>query len=132
MFPAELEGEAFRACNGEFGWTRAQVPAVVKILRTHAMGILGGELWWVPAGSEVWHGRIPQKQGPPGVYTWTTERHPGEAWQHFIERGAYEALAAAERWPEPGDLPPVLPGRILYNLTWISEADYPRLKVRER
>lgn len=47
MFPLELECDAFRTANGEFGWTREQVPLVVEVLRSHGMGILGGELWWV-------------------------------------------------------------------------------------
>jgi len=29
-----------------------------------------------------------------------------------------------ERWPGPDDLPPDLPGRILYNLTWVTEAEF--------
>jgi hypothetical protein len=44
MFPPELERNAFRASNGEFGWTRAQIPLVVNVLRSHGIGILGGEL----------------------------------------------------------------------------------------
>jgi hypothetical protein len=32
MFPPELERDAFRADNGEFGWTRAQIPQVVNTL----------------------------------------------------------------------------------------------------
>ncbi len=30
MFSPELERDAFRASNGEFGWTRGQIPAVVE------------------------------------------------------------------------------------------------------
>jgi hypothetical protein len=28
MFPPQLEQDAFRASNGEFGWIRTQVPVV--------------------------------------------------------------------------------------------------------
>ena len=42
MFPPELERDAFRADNGEFGWTRAQIPLVVDVLRSHAMGFSAG------------------------------------------------------------------------------------------
>lgn len=125
MFPPELEANAFRAKNGEFGWTRTQVSSVVDMLRSQAMGILGGELWWV--ADTGLYGAIPQRQGPPGVYAWVTERLSDEPWQDFVERGASDALAAVERWPEPGDLPPDLPGRILYNLTWVSEVEYQSL-----
>ena len=126
MFPPELEGDAFRADNGEFGWTRVQIPLVLEILRSHAIGILGGELWWVRDGFMGWEGCIPQRHGPPALYNWVTEPRSGEPWPQFVERGASDALAVVERWPAPEDLPPGLPGRILYNLTWVSEADYSR------
>lgn len=124
MFPLELESNAFRA-GDEFGWTREQIPLVVDFLRSHGMGVLGGELWWI---TDIgWYMSVPQREGPPGVYTWVTERQAGEAWRNFVERGASDALAAVERWPKPSDLPPDLRGRILYNLTWVSEAEFETL-----
>ncbi len=130
MFPPELEQDAFRADNGEFGWTRAQIPLVVETLRRNGLGILGGELWWVRPGTTGLHGSIPQRRGAPGVYTWETKRRPGELWSNFVERGAVDCTAAVERWPDLRDLPPNLPGRILYNLTWVSEAEYENLRCR--
>ena len=127
MFTTELERDAFRASNGEFGWTRGQIPAVVDILRSHGIGILGGELWWVRDGLQDWAGLIPQRHGAPGVYVWETKRELGEPWANFVERGASDALVAVKRWPMPDDLPPDLPGRVLYNLTWISEAEFKKL-----
>jgi hypothetical protein len=129
MFPLDLERSAFRASNGEFGWTRAQIPRVVDVLRFHWIGILGGELWWVRDGFQDWVGVIPQRQGPPGVYGWETKREPDEPWLDFIDRGASDALARVEQWPTPGDLPPDLPGQILYNLTWVSEAEFNNLNA---
>jgi hypothetical protein len=41
MFPPSLEHDAFRTDNGELGWTRAQIPLVVSILRSQPVGILG-------------------------------------------------------------------------------------------
>ena len=41
MFPAELEQDAFRASNDEFGWTRAQIPVVVNIVLVE-WGFLAG------------------------------------------------------------------------------------------
>ena len=123
MFPPSLEHDAFRTDNGELGWTRAQIPLVVSILRSQPVGILGGELWWVRDGMEGWNSCIPQRHGPPGVYTWDTNRRSGEPWEEFVERGASDAVAAVERWPSPGDLPDDLPGRILYNLTYVSEIE---------
>src|SRR5258708_750873 len=110
MFPLELERDVFQADNGEFGWTCGQIPLVVDILRRHKLGILGGELWWVRDGIPDWDGLIPQRHGPPAVYSWETERRSGEPWPHFVERGAADSLAAVERWPDPGDLPPDLSG----------------------
>jgi hypothetical protein len=129
MFPPELELDAFRASNGEFGWTREQIPRVVKILRGNEIGILGGELWWVRDGFTEWVGHLPQRHGPPAVYCWETRREPGESWAHFIERGASDAQTAVQRWPMPEDLLPDLPGRILYNLTWATEAEYKMLSA---
>jgi hypothetical protein len=125
MFPIELERDAFRTDNGEFGWTRAQISGVVEALSAQGIAILGGELWWVRDGTAVWEGCVPQRDGPPSVYAWVTERRFGEPWQDFVARGVSDALAAVVRWPQSADLPPDLAGRILYNLTWISEADYP-------
>ena len=124
IFPAELERTAFRSANGEFGWTRAQIPVAVEALLAQGMGILGGELWWVPEGASDWVGPIPQRRDSPAVYVWESRRASDETWQPFIARSAAEALAAVERWPTPGDLPPDLAGRILYNLTWASEAEF--------
>ncbi len=105
MFPPELEQNAYRVSNGEFGWTRAQISVVVDILRHHRSGILAGELWWVCDGITDWIGVIPQQQGAPAVYCWETKRRLGETWPQFIERDAADSLAAVERWPEPDDLP---------------------------
>jgi len=76
MFPAELESTTFRSRNGEFGWTRARIPAVLDALRAQAMGVLGGELWWVPDGAKDWS-LVPQRYGPPAVYPWVTK---SEVW----------------------------------------------------
>lgn len=129
IFPPELERDAFRASNGEFGWTRAQIPLVVEVLRSHGIGVLGGELWWVRNGFTDWVGAIPQRHGPPGVYGWETKREPGEPWSHFIERGTSDALAAVDRWPTPEELPVDLAGRVLYNLTFASEEEFKKLST---
>jgi hypothetical protein len=130
MFPPELENNAFRASNGEFGWSRAQIPAVVDVLRSHGIGILGGELWWIRDGFTDWVSLIPQRHGPPSVYVWETKCEPGESWPHFVERSALDALAAVGRWPMQGDLQPDLHGRILYNLTWASHAEFKKLSAK--
>lgn len=128
MFPPELERAAYRECNGEFGWTRSQAMAAVKVLVAHSFAILGGELWWVREGVPGWRGSIPQRQGPPAVYAWETDRLPGEPWSTFVERSVADTLAALSRWPQPDDLPSDLPGRILYNLTWASEVEFAQLR----
>lgn len=120
MFPSDLERDAFRSNNGEFGWTRAQVPSVIRALRDQSLGILGGELWWVPDGSTSWE--LP----PPGVYVWESDRRCRESWQHFVERSAAEAITAVERCPVEWDIPENLLGRLLFNFTWTSEIAYPR------
>jgi hypothetical protein len=129
MFPPELESNAYRVSNGEFGWTRAQIPLVVEVLRRRELGILGGELWWVRDGFSSYD-LVPQRNGGRAVYPWETKRQSGEPWPHFVERCAIDTLAAVERWPAPEDLPLNLPGRILYNLTWVSELEYEELSSK--
>jgi hypothetical protein len=58
MFSLDLERAAFRSSNGEFGWTREQVPLVIEILRSRQLGILGGELWWIPVQPRLGFGRV--------------------------------------------------------------------------
>jgi hypothetical protein len=128
VFPPELEREAYRISNGEFGWTRGQIPKVVEIVRSRQLAILGGELWWVGEGIPNRAG-VPQRSGPPGVYCWATEREIWESWPSYVERCASESLDAARRWPAPDDLPLDLPGQILYNLCWVSEDKYKTLKL---
>ena len=125
MFPPVLQ-PAFRANNGEFAWAREQIPLVVDILRRRSLAILGGELWWVRNGIPGWD-LIPQRKGPPAVYPWETTRRVGELWTSFVERCATDTLAAVARYPASEDLPPDLEGRILYNLTWVSEAEFDNL-----
>lgn len=126
MFPPELEHDAFRADNGEFGWTREQIPQVVNILRSQELAILGGELWWVKDGSPGWE-LIPPQDGRRAVYTWAGDRLRGESWPDFVERGAEDALAHVERWPADLDLPRNAGGRIFCNLAWASELEFDQL-----
>jgi len=127
LFSEALKRSSFRAPNGEYGWTQDQVPEVVEILSAHALAILGGELWWVAEGSASWAGLIPQREGPDRVYAWETKRRRREPWGEFVARCASDTNAATRRWPRKGDLPAVLTGRILYNLTWVDEAEYGQL-----
>ena len=122
--PESLTHGAFRAQNGEFGWTREQALNVVTFLTSRELAILGGELWWVLDEAPDWRGMIPQQDGPDAVYTWETKRLPDEPWSVFVARCASETVAAVEKWPNPGELRSNLPGRILYNLTWLSEREY--------
>ena len=131
MLIEELEDTAaFRAPNGECGWARAQIPDVVATLREHRLAILGGELWWIREDSRGWEGMIPQCDGLPAVYHWESERMSGESWLSYVERCARETLAAVADLPRPGEVPPELPGQILYNLTWVDEAEVGELGSR--
>ena len=77
-----------------------------------------------PCAAGDWSGLIPQENGPDAVYVWETHRLPGESWLAFVQRCASETLAAVKSLPRSGELPSNVPGRILYNLTWVSESDY--------
>ena len=123
LFPTELTSRAFRADNGEFGWSRGDAPVAIAILAKARRAILGGELWWVPPGATEW-GLVPQRHGPHAVYHWDTQRIPGESWHSYVERCARESAEAVTRWPGVDDLPPNLEGRVLYNMTWVSESEY--------
>lgn len=127
MFSPDVERRAFRASNGEFGWNRDDARLVVQILAQHRQAILGGELWWVPPCATEWDGSIPQRVGPPGVYAWETTRQAEETWDAFVARCAKDSLSAIDRWPGVDDLPLDLEGRVLYNLTWVSEIEFQRM-----
>jgi hypothetical protein len=130
MLPEDLTQGTFRAKNGEFGWSREQVPAVVAALRQQMQAILGGELWWVLDGSHSWSGFIPQCEGADTVYHWETERHSNEPWATFVSRCAERTIEAARVLPGIDEVPADLPGQILYNLTWVSEVEYSTLRSR--
>jgi hypothetical protein len=123
----ELERDAFRSQNGEFGWTRAHAILAIEVLHRHDMAILGGEVWWVKEDGLI-RTSLPQRQGPPALYIWSNDRQPGELWTRFVERGASEAFAHVQRKPKPEDIPPDLTGRILYCLAWVSEAEFEKLR----
>jgi hypothetical protein len=129
MFPTELTRRAFRASNGELAWNREDVRFAISILAQQQQAILGGELWWVPEGARDWTGLIPQRHGPDAVYPWSSERMAGEDWPTFVKRSADESLQAIERWPGLDDLPINLQGRVLCNLTWVSERDYGNIRA---
>jgi len=130
MIPEEITKNTFRAKNGEYGWRREQVPAVVTFLRQQMQAVLGGELWWVLDGEHTWSGSIPQREGPDSVYHWETERRSNESWRAFVDRCAANATEAAKVLPGADELPRDLPGQILYNLTWVSEVEYGTLRNR--
>ena len=130
MLPEELTKDTFRAKNGEFGWRREQVPAVVDVLRQQMQAVLGGELWWVLDGAHTWNGSIPQAEGVDAVYTWETIRREDEPWRSFVARCARGTLEAVAALPREGEVRPNLPGRILYNLTWVDESEYLELGSR--
>ena len=50
---------------------------------------------------------------------------------HTLSNAALRARwHAVDRFPAPGDVPPDLDGRILYNLTWISEVEFEKLSTK--
>ncbi len=81
-------------------------------------------------GAPSWNGLIPQRDGPDAVYHWETERLPKEPWPGFVNRCAADTIAAVGDLPGVDELPADLPGRILYNLTWVSKAEYEELPSR--
>ena len=131
-FPQPLIDEAFRTTNGEFGWTRAQALKIVAVLIDDNLAILGGELWWVSDAAGSISGVIPQENGVDAVYAWETRLQPQESWATFVRRCAAETVAAVNSLPRPGEVRSDLRGRILYNLTWVSEAEYDSLQKRHR
>jgi hypothetical protein len=129
MFPSDLIHRSFQASNGELAWSREDARLAVPILVRQQRAILGGELWWVPDGAGEWTGLIPQRQGPDAVYPWETTRAAGEDWSTFVLRCAGDSLKAIGRWPAAEELPTDLRGRVLYNLTWVSESEYRELRA---
>jgi hypothetical protein len=97
MFSEELQSGAYQASNGEFGWERAQVPAVVEILVERSRAILGGELWWVLDGAPTWNGLIPQRTGGTAAYPWETIRQDNEPWGSFVARCVRDTSQSGRR-----------------------------------
>ncbi len=128
--PGDYQRKAFHSGNGELAWNREDVREVIALLRDQGFAILGGEVWFVRTGERLYSGLVPQRGSDrPGVYSWTGEREPGEAWDTFVGRSASQSLDAVERMPAPDDLPHDLPGTILYNLTWVDEAELAQLET---
>jgi hypothetical protein len=125
MFPPCLEHDAFRTDNGELGWTRAQIPLVVSILRSQPVGILGGELWWVRDGMEGWNSCIPQRHVHqvyvPGIRIVGPGNHGKSLWNAVL----------------PTRLPPWSGGRVLETCRMIypeesftTSPTFPSLRVK--
>jgi hypothetical protein len=117
IFPLDLEQASFKLSNGEYGWTREQALRAIAILVEHNKAILGGDLWWIPPGATTFD-LVPQAAGNKASYHWETPEDPGEPWVEFVRRCAVDSLKHVKTWPGPGEIPPDLPGQILYNLTW--------------
>jgi hypothetical protein len=124
VVPTELERTAFQTPDGALGWNRDDARLAISALARQGLAVIGGELWWVPDVDRRWTVLVPRRGGDAAVQTWTTEREDGEDWPAFVGRCAAESTAAVERWPDPDDLPADLAGRILYNLSWVSETEY--------
>jgi hypothetical protein len=116
QFPRELEDAAFRSVNGEYAWQRSEALAAVRALADGGCAVLGGELWLVRDG-EIW-GALRQRSGPSAVYSWETERRPGEPWPTYVARALGEARSAIQALPGEAEVAAPPGAMVYYNLTW--------------
>jgi hypothetical protein len=93
------------------------------------MGILGGELWWI-RDEKSFFMSIPQREGQtpftPGQ-TIASKMNPDSTTSNA---GLPRQLRPLRAPPGPDDLPTELPGKILYNLTFVPEGEFEQLKSR--
>jgi hypothetical protein len=115
---SDLERRAHRS-GEEYAWRRGDAKQAARELAASGKAILGGELWLVRNG-EIW-GLLPQKEGPPAVYHWETERQDSEPWADYVHRSCADALAAIAVLPAAGEVEVPNGADIYYNLTWVSE-----------
>jgi hypothetical protein len=115
---------AFREANGECAWRRADIDDVVAALLGAGVAILGGEVWWLKPDGRTWYAAVPDETGRVGHWIWETRRTSGETWPAFIQRCAEETRKSAAMWPRPARVLPNLAGEPVYNLTWITEAEF--------
>lgn len=125
MLPQELRDRSFESRNGERAWSREDVSAVVDYLSSQDLAVLGGEVWRVH-DSCIFAGFL-DADGREGIYAWSTSRNPEEPWNEFLRRCAAETISAVAEFPARVQIQPGLPGRILFNLTWVSEGEYEEL-----
>jgi hypothetical protein len=78
---AELEARAEHSGRLELAWERADAQLAIAALARASLAILGGELWLVAERHtpRSISGVIPQRDGAPAVYGWTTNREGGES-----------------------------------------------------
>jgi hypothetical protein len=117
-FPPELAAAAFISTD-EAAWPPLVAAVAVDWFRLNGYAVLGTELWLLqdariqslPIGLD----------GLRGVHGNAVNRESNEAWSLFVARAGAETRAYLQAF-EPSDI--VERGQLVFNVTWISEADF--------
>jgi hypothetical protein len=123
-FPSELRLAAFRA-GAEVAWPPMPASAAVEWLSANGYAVLGTELWLLKDGAIQ---SLPVGlSGKREVHGNTVNRGNGESWNSFVVRAGAETRAYLQAF-KLSDI--VEPGQLVFNLVWVSEADFKNLSPR--
>jgi hypothetical protein len=120
VFTPALLSRAVHASNGEYAFTRDDLPMALAELGAAGYAVLGGEVWLAEArGPSLIQGA----DGSFGVYSWTTEsQRRGESWAAYVSRCVGESLKAAAGLTPEADLPVDRRASVRFNLTYEAPA----------
>jgi len=121
-FPPELSAAAFRA-GDEVAWPPMLGAKAVEWFGANGYAVLGTELWLLK-GDEIQSLPV-GLSGTREVHGNTVNRGRGEAWDSYVTRAATETCAYLKSF-NLSDI--VEQGQVYFNVVWVSEADFERLK----
>jgi hypothetical protein len=121
-FPAELAAAVFSR-GDEVAWPPALAVSAVDWLGSHDYAVLGTELWLLQ-GDGIQSLPI-GRSGMREVHGNSVNRQTHEAWSSFAARSAAETGTYLRSF-DSSDI--VEQGQLYFNIVWVSEADFDRLR----
>jgi hypothetical protein len=121
-FPAELAAAAFRVAD-DVAWPAMLGAEAVEWFGLNGYAVLGTELWLLK--DEKIQSLPVGLSGMREVHGNTVNRERGEAWNSFVTRAAAETGVYLQSF-KASDI--VEQGKVYFNVTWVSEADFESLK----
>jgi hypothetical protein len=123
-FPSELRVAAFRA-GDEVAWPPLLAAAAIEWFGTNGYAVLGTELWLLKDGS-IQSLRL-GLSGMREVHGNSVNRGNEEPWSSFVARAGAETRTYLQAF-RPTDI--VEQGQLVFNVVWVSEAEFRNLSAR--